>query len=321
MFAPWWVPHVTERVGRSISYWIYLLLNAAFNLGAGFAHTIPAFLVCRFFAGFFGGPTIVLLEGSFADVWTADRTNTYYAIQGLASFWGAGFGRTFSKDNWLPKLQLIRSTGPLIGGYLVKATNDWRWTQYFPAALAGAVLVLGIGMPETYQREIPRRQGPATGRTRAEIVATQAPAQSGTTIGAMINCTVIQPVVQFFSEPVVTLCAVIMFITWLLTFQWFISVPAALGPPPPMGPGFSITRIGLAFLTAVVGSAMGALTVIIIETLANARAKRNGQVASVEARVIPAMLGVVFITVSLFWIGKYSRGRLGQSANAADPNL
>ena len=95
-FAPIWVPHVTERVGRSISYPTYLFLNAIFNLGAGLSRTVTQVLVCRFFAGFFGGPCLVLLEGTFADIWSAETTNTYYAVQGLASFWGAAFGKSAS---------------------------------------------------------------------------------------------------------------------------------------------------------------------------------------------------------------------------------
>ena len=117
-FAPFWTPHVTERIGRSLSYSVYLTISALFNLGAGLGHNVQTVLVCRFFAGFFGGPCLVLLEGvpflsnpppllflfihttmliyhcigSFADVWSAETTNTYYAFQGIASFWGAGFG-------------------------------------------------------------------------------------------------------------------------------------------------------------------------------------------------------------------------------------
>lgn len=69
-----------------------MLFNALFNLGAGLSSTVTQVLVCRFFAGFFGGPILVSLEGSFADIWSAGTTNTYYAVQGCASFWGAAFG-------------------------------------------------------------------------------------------------------------------------------------------------------------------------------------------------------------------------------------
>lgn len=255
--------------------------------------------MCRFFAGFFGGYTLVSLEGTFADMWSPDTTNTYYAFQGLAAFFGAALG-------------------PVVGGQLVGATGGWRWTQYFPVCLAAAVLLTGISMPETYQREIPRRRGRYNGRSRAEVIAQQEPAQSGATIAAMFKVTVvqvshrpglenlcsstdtIQPFIMFFTEPVVTLTSIIMFFTFATTFQWFISVPAALGTPPPNGPGFSIQRIGLAFLGAVVGSFLGAISVAVIEFIMNKinhekqeRAQNDNEAifAQVESRVVPAMLG------------------------------
>ena len=95
---------MVERVGRTIPIVLALTLNALFNLGAGLSHSLSGVMICRFFAGFFGGPTLVSLEGTFADIWSAETTNTYYAVQGLAAFVGAGMG-------------------PLVGGQLVLATG------------------------------------------------------------------------------------------------------------------------------------------------------------------------------------------------------
>jgi MFS family permease len=91
-FAPYWVPHLAERTGRVPVYFGTMTCALLFNLGAGLSHTIGGVLACRFFAGFFGGPSLVLLEGTFADMWSARRTNTYYSIQAFAAFFGAGFG-------------------------------------------------------------------------------------------------------------------------------------------------------------------------------------------------------------------------------------
>ena len=290
VFAPYWSPHLVERVGRTIPYFGALTLNALFNLGAGLSHSVSGVLVCRFFAGFFGGLTLVSLEGTFADIWSAQTTNTYYAVQGLAAFIGAGMGA-------------------LIGGQLVLATGGWRWTQYFPVVLAAVVLLAGIGMPETYQREIPRRQARYHGKTRAELIAAQTPAESGVTLAQMVNCTVIQPAIMFVTQPVVCLTSIMMFFTFATTFQWFMAVPAALGTAPPNGPGFSIDKIGLAFLTAIIGSTMGAISVILIETVTNGIVRKKAakdpisEFSSVEYRVVPAMVGIVFMTVALFWVG------------------
>ena len=108
-FAPIYSPHLAERIGRTIPYFVLVTLNALFNIGVGFSHSVASVLVCRFFAGFFGGPCLVLLEGknfysqfstdqlthtgTYADMWSARTTNSYYAVQGCASFFGAGLGQ------------------------------------------------------------------------------------------------------------------------------------------------------------------------------------------------------------------------------------
>lgn len=165
-------------------------------------------------------------------------------------------------------------------------------------------------MPETYQREIPRRHAKLQGKTRSQVIREQEPAQSGVTLAEMATVTVFRPAKMAFTQPVVMLVCIIMFIDWMLTFQWFISVPAALGPAPPKGPGFSLDAIGLAFLTAVVGSIMGALSVILIDQIVQRKNRTRiesdpeAEFNSVEYRVIPAMIGAPLITATLFWVGE-----------------
>lgn len=196
------------------------------------------------------------------------------------------------------------------------ASGGWRWTAWFPVCLAAFTLIFGVNMSETYQREIPRRHAKNYGKTRAQVIAEQEPAQSGTTLSAMFRTTVINPAVMFFTEPITTLVSIIMFFTWLMTFQWFIAVPVALGTPPPNGPGFSIQHIGLAFIGAPIGAAAAAITVITIEMITNAmnrKRKTTGTeedtedvLGDIEYRVIPAFLGAVWITIALFWVGKWT---------------
>lgn len=55
-FAPVLTPHLSEKFGRSPVYLVSLPLFALFTLGAGYSNSFGALAVCRFFAGFFGGP-------------------------------------------------------------------------------------------------------------------------------------------------------------------------------------------------------------------------------------------------------------------------
>lgn len=97
LFAPIWTPHVAERTGRSVMYFVAILLYGLFTIGVAFAQNFGTIVVCRFFAGFFGGPCVVLVEGTFADIWSADTTNTYYQFIAMSQYIGAACGK--SLDN------------------------------------------------------------------------------------------------------------------------------------------------------------------------------------------------------------------------------
>lgn len=92
-FAPIHTPHWSERLGRRPVYMASLFLCMLFILGAGKSKKFAALAACRFFAGFFGGPCLVLIEGTFADVWSADTTNTYYSFLAASANIGAGLGK------------------------------------------------------------------------------------------------------------------------------------------------------------------------------------------------------------------------------------
>lgn len=92
-FAPITTPHFTERLGRSTVYLISIPTFSLFILGASQSKTFVSLAVCRFFAGLFGGPCLVLIEGTFADCWRGHTTVSYYSILSLASYIGAACGK------------------------------------------------------------------------------------------------------------------------------------------------------------------------------------------------------------------------------------
>lgn len=277
-FAPIWTPHVTERVGRSLVYLCALPVCGVFLLGAGLSQTFAAVAICRFLAGFAGGPCLVLIEGTFADIWSAETTNTYYAFLGTAGYIGA-------------------ASGPLAGGYVVTAFG-WRWTQYLSCMVIAVVLLYGIGISETYQREIPRRRA-----RRAGKAFHQEPAQSGVTSTQMLRTTVLQPILMLFTEPIVALVSAMLIFNFAVVFQWFITVPAVLSSVY----GFGLQDIGIAFTTAIVGASLGAACNIVIEQISTGRLlKKQGMSMTqiLEYRLVPAMIGQFLVTISLFWIGE-----------------
>lgn len=276
-FAPIYTPHLAERLGRSVIYFTSVLLFSIFTLGVGYSQNFASIVVLRFFAGLVGGPCLVLIEGTFADIWDANQTNTYYAVLGTASYIGA-------------------ACGPLILGFIVQATS-WRYTQWVTLMIALASLLFGTGMSESYQREIPRRRAKTRGLPPPEEMR----ALSGVTFGEMFKVTVIYPLLQIFTEPLVIMFTIYVMFVFGTVFQFFITVPVVLSTVY----NFTLGSVGLAFISAIIGTLLAAGCSIIIEQIIYRRSLRtnaNG-VTSIELRLIPAMYGGPLMFASFFWIG------------------
>jgi DHA1 family multidrug resistance protein-like MFS transporter len=274
-FAPIYTPHLSERFGRSIIYLISIFLCGLFHIGAALSQSYTSLAICRFFAGLAGGPCLVLIEGTFADIWSAETTNTYYAFLGVASYFGA-------------------ACGPIVGNFVVQA-GGWRWAEYTTLFLTLVVFAFGIGMPETYGREILLRRN----KTRGLAPPHLPPAESGITIQQMATVTIINPLQQLVLEPIVIMISFTLALNWAVTFQWFITVPVVLQSVY----GFTPQRAGLAFIGAIGGASLAAICTIAIEQSIFRSCKRTSTTIPIEKRLIPAMYGGVLMTGSIFWVG------------------
>jgi MFS transporter, DHA1 family, multidrug resistance protein len=190
-FAPVYTPHLSERFGRRVVYFCSLPVCAMFLIGTGASQSFAALAVCQFFAGFTGGPCLVLIEDTFADIWSPTYTVTYYSFLTLASYLGAACGMTL--------LPLSRSA------LTFHRTNCWRLCRHrsrlamdFLGSTHAYRCCLRIWWhdAETYPREILRR------RAREAGVPHNLPkAQSGVTIGEMAHFKIVQLVVMLFVDP------------------------------------------------------------------------------------------------------------------------
>lgn len=164
-----------------------------------------------------------------------------------------------------------------------------------------AALLLGLGMPETYLRKVIRVRAKRLGRP-----ANLEPAPTGTTLPAMVKITMIDPLIMLVTQPLVTMISLYLALNFGVLFSWFIAVPAVLSTVAGYGP----PQIGSAFATAIGGTAMAAITTVIIDQLSvrflRRKATRSGQMGDmvdIEHRLIPAMIGSALLMASLFWIG------------------
>ncbi|KAJ4264190.1 hypothetical protein NW762_005384 [Fusarium torreyae] len=270
-FAPIYTPHLSERLGRRPIYFASFSLFCLCVVVIGLAADISTLLAFRFLAGLFGGPCVVLIEGTFADVWPAHKTVTYYSFLTLASYLGAALG-------------------PIVGGFVFAAKGP-AWLSWVTLMFATMTFAFGSFMPETYNREILRT------RIRYNRSGIKLPcAQSGVTLQEMAHITVLTPIKMLFTEPLVIFISLYLGLNFAVLFQWFISVPAALNATY----GFNVKQAGLAFLSAIVGVVLALLTSSLVEALLSRQVK--AEMHAIEKRLVPAMLGSLLTAGSLFWV-------------------
>ena len=175
------------------------------------------------------------------------------------------------------------------------------WLSWTTLIIAGFALAFGAFMPETYGRQILRSRAKRAGRPH-----NLSEALSGVTPAQMALHTVVNPLRMLVTEPIVLLAALYLGLNFAVVFQWFITVPAVLN----MVYGFGPSRAGLAFLAAVGGALLGALTSVGLEQAMGVRMlskESHHRMAPIERRMFPAMVGSLGVFASLFWIGFTAR--------------
>lgn len=117
----------------------------------------------------------------------------------------------------------------------------------------------------------------------------------------MAQVTFLTPFKMFFTEPIVTSISLYVAYNFAVLFQWFIAVPAVLH----LVYNFTVQQAGLAFIAAIVGSILAAATSILLDKITYLRLSKNSTdgMVSIEHRLFPAMIGGLFMTASLFWVG------------------
>jgi MFS family permease len=91
-FGPLLAAPLSENYGRRVVYWSSLPVFGLFTLGAGFSQSIAALCICRFFAGFFGGPPLSVGAGTNADLWPRKSSAISVSLFVLAPFLGPALG-------------------------------------------------------------------------------------------------------------------------------------------------------------------------------------------------------------------------------------
>ncbi|KAJ1929601.1 hypothetical protein IWQ60_001031 [Tieghemiomyces parasiticus] len=223
-----WGP-IADQFGRRYPYALGCLVCALASVGCALAKSDSLLLGMRFLQAFGGSSTIVLGAGSISDIFEPAQR-------------GSALGIFFSAQMLGPIL------GTIIGGYVADSLG-WRWCFWLTAIISGVFcIVLTFVLPETHRPTVARRrQMPLKGLPRDTHLRPRPPIT-----WAQVNPFSIAPTLQFKYVWMPTVCTAIM-------FACFYSVNTAVATILAKQYHYSISRIGLCYITIGAGCIIGAL--------------------------------------------------------------
>jgi multidrug resistance protein len=276
-FGPVPAAPISETLGRRSVYMSSLPLAALFTLGAGFSKTFVSLAACRFFAGFFGSPTLAVGAGTNVDIWAPEHRAAATAFFLLAPFAGPALG-------------------PVIGGFAVQA-KGWRWTQWPILFVSVAAFAYSLFMEETYKKIILQN--------RAKRLEIPLPATTGppglAALKFLITVTLFRPIHMIFTEPIVGFFSLYIAFNFSVLFAFFDAFPIVFQGVY----GFDLGSAGLVWLSVLIGCLLSVVTVIVADRLTyrgkHILSTKQGLLVAPEHRLYMAMMGSLGVPIGLFW--------------------
>ena len=223
-------------------------------------------LVFRFFAGFFGAPTVTNSGGCITDIWPQSHRSVPLALFSAASFLGPVFA-------------------PTVGGFVTEYI-PWQWNFWLVLILAGAVyLAMLLCLPETYAPKVLRDKIRLQGRTveRKPIIRE-----------LYVNLT--RPWIMLLREPILFSLSLYMALLYGILYLDFTAYPFVYG----QSQGWSSGIAGLSFLGIAVGMAIATASSPYINRVYSHYVHKLGGPRP-EARLPHLIILSWLIPIGLFW--------------------
>ncbi|KAF2737472.1 MFS general substrate transporter [Polyplosphaeria fusca] len=279
-FGPVLSAPLSETHGRRIVYLTSIPLFMLFILGAGFSQSFASLVICRFFAGLLGAPTLAVGGGTGADIWPPHNRAAITSIFLAAPFLGP-------------------SLGPIIGGFAAQY-KGWRWTQWSILFITLPIFITALPNKESYKPVILRRRAAShsTPLTRPPTASSQAAA-----VKRALMIGLFRPVHMLFTEPVVFFLSLYTAFAFGVLFCFFAAFPYVFQRAPY---SFSTSQSGLAFVAIGTGVLVASVSGVLFDhffyqkqhALAVAAGKSN---TAPEHRLHGMKWGAFGIPVGLFW--------------------
>ncbi|KIV91569.1 hypothetical protein PV10_06092 [Exophiala mesophila] len=277
-FGPLLIAPFSEVLGRRGIYISTFFLLLLFT-GAGTASpNFATLLACRFLAGFLGSSSMAIGAGTVSDIWVLQKA-------------GGTVGLFFILGPFLGPI-----LGPIAGSYILEDhDNDWRWTQWLILLVGAPVWLASLCMKETSKAYILRHD-----KTGDAVAATG----SGTSAAlyqtmVKIRFAVLRAVKLLFTDMVVFSLSLYTAYAYALTFSYFASIPYVY----PRYYDLSQKESNLMFLSIMIGYMLAIAVFAFFDRTLYARARDAvaGAMPPPEHRLYSALMGSIFLPISLFW--------------------
>jgi MFS family permease len=284
----------SETFGRRFVYLITIPLFGLFTMGAGLAQNIETVLVCRFFAGLFGGPALAVGAGTNADLYPPEKRvfTTCLFTFGPSFSSGVGYVFTITRQEYHRANIMAR---PVIGAY-VNSRKSWRWVEWTLIFFILFAFVFSLFTQETYKKIILKRKAQAAGiRVPEEYTGS-------TFLKHMMTVVLFRPIHMLFTEPIVTFFAIYVAFNFAVLFGFLDAIPFVFATTY----GFSDEQAGLPFIAIGVGCIMTIPTMLLLDQIIYQRhykrtTKDGRKGVAPEHRLYGAMVGSIGLPASLFW--------------------
>ncbi|KAH9205939.1 major facilitator superfamily domain-containing protein [Leptodontidium sp. 2 PMI_412] len=272
-------------IGRAIPYPLSFVVFILATVGSALTRYPAAFMFLRFIQGVFSSPALCTGGASISDVFAADVLPHAMTI-------------------WVISCQAAPAVGPIIAAFAVPVL-EYRFTMWDLVIAATPVLVLLCLLPETnpdtilIQRatRIRKLQDDMSYKYWREITV-----QRHTT-SDMLRESITTPLKITFLDPAMLFINVYSSLIYGIYYSFFEVIPLVYQDMY----GFSLGKMGLAFLPIMIGALLGAVVYnVYIHKVFKPRL-RGGTPVEHEEILLPALWACFLPPISLFTFGWTSR--------------
>ncbi|KAL3450317.1 MFS general substrate transporter [Aspergillus insuetus] len=279
-------------IDRNPVYWAPLIIFWVLSFPEVVIDDFGSLLALRFWLGFFGSPALANGRATAGDFFS------------LSDF-------PFGLSWWVFSAWAGPSIGPVIGGFAAEAeVKGWRWPMWEIVWMASLALVsLLLFMPETSTPNIllrrARRLRKLTGDTRLQSQSEID--QRHMQVLEIVSTALIRPMEIMLKDPSIFFVNLYTGFFYGAFYSFFEVFPLVFPLVFPPIYGFTLSQTGLTFLPCLVGVSIAiSLYFAYLYFYMVPDNKKHG-LREQEHRLIPAIVGSVFITIGLFIFAWTSR--------------